>query len=127
MDIVDKPWERIVDDVFATTGHRLVLELNPAPDYWWDCDVIFDGIVQGTTGFTLPVNEEAFVVELADQLCEGYLHEEIWGGWPICPDHGTHPLEPSLDQSGNAVWLCPIGRAVARIGSLRPSSAGTGA
>jgi hypothetical protein len=119
MECVDKPWERIVTDVFVTTGHLLVLELNPAPDHWWDCDVIFDGAIRGTVGLTLPEDEERFVVELADQICEYYLHEEIWGGWPICPDHGTHPLEPSL-ESGTAVWVCRTGRQVARIGSLHP-------
>lgn len=109
---------RIVDDVLATTGRRLVLAPVRAPDGWWDCDVILDEQVRGNLGQFFPQDEEAFVVALADRLCESYLHEDIWGGWPICPDHDTHPLEALLDESGTAVWVCPIGRPIARVGSL---------
>ncbi len=112
-------WERIADDLLATTGRRLSLDLRVSED-WWDCDVFLDGQSKGSFGTVFSGIGEAFVVHLADYLCESYLHEEIWGGWPICPDHGTHPLEPSLDDSGVAVWKCPVGRVIARVGSLSP-------
>lgn len=118
MATMDEPWSRIVDDVFATTGRLLVLQPVAAPDGWWDCDVVLDGVSRGKFGQFFPQEEEPFVATLADRLCDSYLHDDIWGGWPICPDHGTHPLEPLLDECGQAVWKCPIGRVVARIGSL---------
>ncbi|HZQ83677.1 MAG TPA: hypothetical protein VFA83_02510 [Acidimicrobiales bacterium] len=62
-------------------------------------------------------NTEVFVAGLAEDLREFALDEEIWGGWPICPDHGTHPLEASA-EGGVAAWICPSGRFFAPIGSL---------
>src|SRR5438874_1959970 len=29
------------------------------------------------------------------------------GGWPICPLHNTHPLEPTTNTHGIATWQCP--------------------
>jgi hypothetical protein len=69
-------------------------------------------------GQFFPQEEEPFVAASADRLSDSYLHADLWRGWPICSDHGTHPAEQLLDESGLAVWKCPIGRVVARIGSL---------
>jgi hypothetical protein len=64
------------------------------------------------------MDPESFVAELADYLREAVLDEEIGGGWPTCPDHGTHPLEAGTDDAGVAIWYCPRGTTVARIGTL---------
>jgi hypothetical protein len=113
-------WNRIADDLLITTGQRLVLDLRPGADHWWDCDVFLDDKPKGSFGTYFPEVGEGFVVQLTDYLCGSFLHEEVWGGWPICPDHRTHPLVPSLDDSGMAVWKCPEGPTIARIGSLSP-------
>ena len=117
---VERRWKRIADDLRTTTGHVLVLNPHPKPDDWWDFDVSLDQTRKGSFGRVFSADEEEFVVQLADYLCDSFLHEEIWGGWPICPDHGTHPLEPSLDEAAVAVWRCPIGRVIARVGFLHP-------
>jgi len=31
---MDRPWKRIADDLFATTGLTLFLRLHPGPDDW---------------------------------------------------------------------------------------------
>jgi hypothetical protein len=50
------------------------------------------------------------VTELADTFQEEFLDEEIWGGWPTCPHHGTHPLEPRLGSESIAAWFGPAER-----------------
>ena len=41
-----------------------------------------------------------FVAELADYLREACLDEEVWGGWPVCPIHRTHPLNAAVGNDG---------------------------
>ncbi len=54
-------------------------------------------------GYSL-ADPEALVAEMADNLRESALDEAIWGGWPICIAHTTHPLEPML-LDGLACWV----------------------
>ena len=82
---------------------------------------MLDGRILGAFGHGLPGRLEEFVAELTDYLQEGFLHEEIWGGWPLCPDHRTHPLSASVSEAGEATWFCSDGSAVARIGWLAVS------
>jgi hypothetical protein len=122
---INRWWRRIASDLKATAGKDLLLDMRlgirEASDdddpEWWEFDVFVDGEFDGTYGTNLPAEEESFVVGLAD-----YLDELVWGGWPICPDHQTHPMEPVLDENSLAAWKCPIGRLVARIGELSPDS-----
>jgi hypothetical protein len=122
---VDRRWRRIADDLRRTVGKDLVLDMrvgardpSDQEDWtWWEFDFSIDGEPGGTYGTNLPSEEEPFVVGLAD-----YLDELVWGGWPICPDHNTHPLEPVLDEESTAVWKCPRGRIVAKIGQLTANS-----
>jgi hypothetical protein len=121
---IDQWWKRIATDLKATVGKDLVLDVRlgtgEASDdddrEWCEFDVFVDGEWDGSYGTNLPTEREPFVVGLAD-----YLDELVWGGWPICPDHNTHPLVPVLDNEGIAVWKCPIGRIVAKIGQLLTS------
>jgi len=116
---MDRRWKRIADDLLATTGLTLLLDLHPGSDDWWDIDVFLDEQTSGSFGRSFPSDEEEFIVDLADYLCEFSLDEEVWGGWPVCPDHKTHPLQASLDDNHTAVWRCPVGRVIARLGELR--------
>jgi hypothetical protein len=52
------------------------------------------------------------VVRAADQV-QQWAVEALWGSgrspvWPECPEHpDSHPLMP-IEQSGAAVWVCPV-------------------
>ena len=52
------------------------------------------------------------VVGVADQV-QQWAVEALWGSgrspvWPECPEHpDSHPLMP-IEQSGAAVWVCPV-------------------
>jgi hypothetical protein len=118
----ERSWKRIADDLRSTTGRDLVVQVSPGQDHWWDVKTFVDGS-QVTDGGRIFIStaEEEFAAELADYLREDVLDEEVWGGWPICPHHGTHPLEAMMDQ-GVATWCCPRDGAVARIGDLRAGS-----
>jgi hypothetical protein len=112
-------WSRIADDVRATTGRELHLRMRPSDEGWFDVDVQLDGTFVESFGHAFATENEAFVAELADHLQESVLHEEIWGGWPMCPDHGSEPLDACVDDAGDAIWRCRRTRsAIARIGSL---------
>src|SRR5665213_2649740 len=95
--VVEWRWQSIADDLLATTGLTLFLRLQPGIDGWWDIEVFLDDRTVGSFGRHFPTDESEFIVALADYLCEFSLDEEVWGGWPICPDHGTHPLQAELD------------------------------
>lgn len=100
-------WQSIADDLLATTGLTLFLLFHPGIDEWWDVDVFLDEHPVGSFGRHFPTGESEFMVALADYLCEFTLDEELWGGWPICPDHGTHPLQAIVDENQAAIWRCP--------------------
>jgi hypothetical protein len=92
---------------------------------WTDTQTIpvvvvdLDGRRVGAFGFLWDHGDaETALVDLADQLQEFCLDEEIWGGWPLCPVHGTHLYAAVRD--GTAVWACPRGETVAAIGELAP-------
>ncbi len=96
--------ERLVADVVRTTGR--VLRLEATDSHALDQVFVLD--------------EETAVAQLADQVQE-FLDEEISGGWPFCPEHATHIT--AVVSAGTAVWRCPRGETVARIGDL-PASVG---
>lgn len=115
--------ERLAADFHRTTGRLTTLKLRwenyPGGGYWV-CDVAIDGSPRGTTGVNGSTGTpEETLAAIADRLCEGWLHEEVWGGWPICPRHRTHPLDARVDQSV-ATWCCPREGVIARIGDLAP-------
>ncbi|MDQ1418466.1 MAG: hypothetical protein QOJ52_428, partial [Acidimicrobiaceae bacterium] len=69
------------------------------------CDLSLDGVAQGGCSFDWDVADpEASLVDLADRLCEGWLHEEGWGGWPMCPNHPTRPMWADVGEGGRAIW-----------------------
>ena len=112
-----EPLTRIEDDVRSTTGRELELLPDSLPG-WVEVFVFLDGKPLGTVGQSFSEEPEEFIVEVIDRITEVFLHEAIWGGWPICPDHKTHPLEPRIDHERSAAWFCPHGRRVARVGVL---------
>jgi hypothetical protein len=91
--------------------------MRPVSGDWIDFDVDLDG-GGPSYGANFPNDEEGFVAFLAGYLQESVLDEEIWGGWPICPLHNSHPLEPAVNSQGMATWFCPDGHAIATIGGF---------
>jgi len=83
----------------------------PSPIIW----VEFDGETSVGVGVGWP-DGEAGLALFVDLVQEQVLDEEIWGGWPFCPQHGSH-LECEL-RDGIGVWVCPRGEVVARVGDL---------
>jgi hypothetical protein len=118
--VVDRRWQRIADDLFSTTGQTLFLHIRPGYEAWCDVDVLLDERALGSFGRNFPSNQEEFIADLADYLCEFAFDGQVEAVWPLCPDHGTHPLEATLDENHRAVWRCPSGRIVADLGELRP-------
>jgi hypothetical protein len=122
----DGTWTRIADDLRRTAARELRLE--PVPDecedvFWLSAAVFVDDRHVLTFGHRFSPAIEQFVAELADYLQESALDREVWGGWPICADHNTHPLHAMLD-AGRACWVCPVtNRRVAVIGDLLPKPA----
>lgn len=116
-------WQRVAADLLRTTGRRLTISARPFSRTETEFVLLVDGRWCGTSAYPNSPAEthEHDVAEWADQLREGLLDEEIWGGWPICPLHGGHPLDPVLEAE-IAVWACPRGEVVARIGSLDQSA-----
>ena len=107
-------WQRIGVDLKRTTGHTLQLVWN---DDVGLCEVAVDGTNSGGFGINFG-DDEMVIAEIADRLQEWGLDELIWGGWPTCPRHHTHPLRATVD-GGRAVWTCPSDSiTVALIGSL---------
>lgn len=103
----DVAWQRIATDLERTTGRTLVLALRweeYSDGGFWMVDISVDGSALGGTNFDWDENhpEES----LADRLCESFLHEEIWGGWPMCPEHRARPMWATTDANGIAVWAC---------------------
>jgi hypothetical protein len=102
---------RLESDFRRTTGRQLVLGLRwePYPTRSeWLCDVNIDGEAKGAFG-VFPADDGRpgeQLARMADSLCEGWLHEEIWGGWPMCPRHGTRPMWAETGSDGEAVWVC---------------------
>jgi hypothetical protein len=115
---VENVWLRLRDDLARTTGRTLRLaESDSEPGA---LEVHLDGVLYGWFGHQFSADPEAALAELAAHLCEFALDEEIWGGWPICPRHHTHPLSAATtDVARVAWWHCPKdGVSVARIGDL---------
>jgi hypothetical protein len=111
------PWSRIAEDLRSTTGRTLEL-LAEDTDGWIEFHIFLDGELFGSFGRAFSSEPEKQLAEIADVLREQILDEEIWSGWPICPVHETHPLDPRADVRLGAVWSCPWGSYSTRIGSL---------
>lgn len=117
--LAEAPWSRIVRDFASTTGRNLALNAEfDESNTWLNIGAALDGRLIGSFSASESPDEEVLVVDLADRLREFALDEEVWGGWPICPTHRTHPLEAALDRDGRAAWLCPNGADGFRIGDL---------
>jgi hypothetical protein len=102
----------------ATTDKTLTVEIWREGNGWWNCELFIDGVRDSGFGRDFPNDEEEFVALLADLVSDEMAI--TLGGWPTCPDHQTHPLDAVLDEASIAVWKCPRGRTIARIGDLRP-------
>jgi hypothetical protein len=114
---VEMPWpqepdvdlSRLTADFVRTTGRTLDLSLRweQFPDGGhWVCDMAIDGRRSGSTWFNVSEDSERMLADLADHLCEGWLHEEIWGGWPLCVRHPTRPMWAKRNERGRASWIC---------------------
>jgi hypothetical protein len=112
------PWSRIARDLRVTTGRELELLAEESNGGWIEFFVFIDGKGFGSFGRAFSADPEQQLAELADVLREHTLDEEIWGGWPICPVHGTHPLDAHTDPDTGATWSCPRHAFAARIGAL---------
>jgi len=54
---------------------------------------------------------EATLAQFADKICEGWLHEEVWGGWPMCPRHPDRPMWAGVGRDRFATWQCEVDAA----------------
>src|SRR4051812_27001634 len=107
--------DRLARDFTAATGTELELSLRERDGL----DVIMvtlAGQPAGSFWKSFPHEHEPFLAEVAGDLQE-FLSQEVWGGWPICATHNTHPLDPTVID-GTASWVCPLGQFTARIGDL---------
>jgi hypothetical protein len=114
---------RLEADFLATTGRSLRLELHwenyPQGEIWL-CAINLDGKGVGSVNVSGAGPEER-LADLADRVCEGWLHEAVWGGWPLCKRHPRRPMWAGLD-AGVACWICeadptdrvPIGELASR-------------
>jgi hypothetical protein len=109
---------RIGGDLFRTTGHHLEVVCEPDEHFGALATVRFDGSEDTGFSFAHDTVEDA-IADIADLLREHLLDEAIWGGWPTCARHHTHPYTPTVrDQT--AVWWCPVDDVVAAsIGELQ--------
>jgi hypothetical protein len=108
-------WKRIATDLRRTTSLVLSLRWEPLEQY---VVVQLGGTVCGGFGPVWSDDAEESLARLAELLREFCLDEVVWGGWPICPRHRTHPLEARVCE-GRATWVCPLtGATVATIGEL---------
>jgi hypothetical protein len=121
----DDHWPRVAHDLLVSSGSVLTVSASPDPsnhDFdgeWWDVTLTLDGEPIGGFGTYFPSKAEDFIAFLADYL-QQHLSQKVWGGWPMCPDHPNHPLEPDTED-GLAVWRCPAGRRIDQIGHLSQS------
>jgi hypothetical protein len=120
---VDVSCGRIAHDLVVDSGDALGMSAsyNAAERFdgdweWWDFTLTLNGEPIGRFGTYFPPSSEEFTAHLAGYLQE-HLSQAIWGGWPMCPDHPNHPLVAKMSHE-KAVWSCPRGREVARIGDL---------
>lgn len=103
------PWARIADDLERTTGRHLeiVFGWEQWSDHgYWAAAYFLDGARHGAFGLWPDDDPERTLADLADKLCESCLHEEIWGGWPLCPAHPARPMWATVGEGGRAVWRC---------------------
>ena len=103
-------WNRLANDVERTTGRRLDVTFvweQWSHDGYWMVGYSMDGSHPGAFMVRWEaVDAEHMLAELADRLCETLLHEEFWGGWPMCPNHSTRPMWATVNAAGRAVWRC---------------------
>ena len=103
-------WNRLADDLERTTGHRLDITFTWeqwSEDDYWMVGYLTDGSQRGAfMARWKALDGEHMLAELADRLCESHLHEEIWSGWPMCPNHPTRPMWATVNEDGQAVWQC---------------------
>jgi hypothetical protein len=115
----------VVGDIVRTTGLRPHLEI------WWpdfafvEVSGWFSGLLVrfesgSESGRDVPDwgrDLQTALVAVADFVMEP-VTEELWSGWPVCPDDG-YGLDPEV-ADGRAIWRCrsPQKEVVAAIGEL---------
>lgn len=117
-NLLPSTWHQLATDLLRTTGHVLALTVENHREWGESAGVFLDGRPFGTTSRDWSNDPTVRLVEIIDNLQETWLHEYIWGGWPTCPQHHTHPLEPAA-INGTACWICPFNHdVVAPLGGL---------
>ncbi len=48
---------------------------------------------------------ELALVAIAQDVADNLWPDELTDGWPVCPQHETHPLQPNIIR-GRASWTC---------------------
>jgi hypothetical protein len=104
------PFGRLTVDFERTTGRALKLGLRweqYSDDGIWLCDISIDDKTLGSSGVGWDEDDpESCLVALADSACENWLHEAVWGGWPMCPHHPSRPMWATLNRDTLASWRC---------------------
>jgi hypothetical protein len=104
------PWRRLAEDLKRTAGRALDLAFHwegYASGGYWMCDLSLDGVARGGCSFDWDeADPEVTLVDLSDRLCEGWLHEEVWGRWPMFRNHPTRPMWADMGEDGHAIWAC---------------------
>lgn len=55
---------------------------------------------------------EQVVLELADEVATNLWPDEMTDPWPLCPEHGDHPLLQAIVR-GKASWYCTRDQRIA--------------
>jgi hypothetical protein len=119
MDHAD--WPRIADDLRRSTGRELEVRFVPDESGFEMAEVTIDGRRCGAVGrsWFADSTEERLAI-LADVLQEQFLHEEVWGGWPLCSRHVGRPMWAGIGSTGRASWICEVDGQEVEIGQLAP-------
>lgn len=124
-------WPRLAGDLERSANRRMELTFTWeqwSEDGYWKVGYTLEGSRRGSVMVRWDgLDTEHMLADLADRLCEAYLHEEIWGGWPMCPNHPTTPMWATVSETGQAVWRCGrdlsdevrIGELGGRVGALQ--------
>lgn len=103
-------WSRLARDLERTADRHLDLTFTWeqwSEDGYWMVGYSMDDAPGGAFMVRWDgLDAEQMLADLADRLCESHLHETIWGGWPICPNHPTRPMWATVNAAGRAVWRC---------------------
>jgi hypothetical protein len=103
----------VAEDVRRTTALTPQIEPRRLDD--GTLVLSYDGNHSGTALWSMSAPHA--ICEVADNLRD-HVVDDVWTGWPVCPDHGT-ALDPR-PIDGHAVWYCRHGNHTsAAIGQLQ--------